>query len=524
MTGIARTRGVVLLGVEGCVVDVEAHVSIGVSGFSVVGLADKLVGEARDRCRSAFLTSGLEWPGPKNTVGLSPAELPKKGPTLDAAIAAALLAASGQIPRDVVAQWVIVGELSLDGRLRPVRGALVTAIAAHRMGARRLIVPHANVDEASLVTDLDVVGVRTLAGLVALARGEAPPDIELYDEPSGESTEMESSAPAAAPPDLADVRGQLEARAALELAAAGGHHLAMVGEPGIGKTLLAARLPGLLPALDEHSSLEVTSIHSVAGRSIRKGELVTTPPFEAPHHTATYAALVGGGSTTPRIGMVSLAHRGVLFLDEAPEFRPATLEALRQPLESGLIVINRSGFHVLLPARFQLVLAMNPCPCGYASTVGSSGVSRCSCSSLQRRTYLARVSGPLMDRIDLRVTLSRPTLADLQFGESSAETTAVVAARVLEARERARRRFDGSAWTMNNDVPGPELHRQYRLSISAAEPLNSALMRGHVSPRGADRVAKVAWTVADLAGHSAPTPSDVLAALAHRDGDNSWVA
>ncbi len=524
MTGIARTRGVVLLGVEGCVVDVEAHVSIGVSGFSVVGLADKLVGEARDRCRSAFLTSGLDWPGPKNTVGLSPAELPKKGPTLDAAIAAALLAASGQIPRDIVAQWVIVGELSLDGRLRPVRGALVTAIAAHRAGARRLIVPHANAAEAGLVTDLDVVGVRTLAGLVALARGEDPPDAELNDEPISDAVENTPEHHSPPVPDLADVRGQFEARAALELAAAGGHHLAMVGEPGIGKTLLAARLPGLLPALDEHSSLEVTSIHSVAGRSLRKGELVTTPPFESPHHTATYAALVGGGSSTPRIGMVSLAHRGVLFLDEAPEFRPATLEALRQPLESGVIVINRSGFHVQLPARFQLVLAMNPCPCGYAASSSSGNTARCTCSSQQRRSYLARVSGPLMDRIDLRVMLSRPTLADLAFGEANAEPTAVVAARVLQARDRARDRFRGSPWSMNNDVPGPELHRHYRLSIAAAEPLNSALMRGHISPRGADRVAKVAWTVADLAGHASPEPSDVLAALAHRAGDTSWVA
>ncbi len=520
MTGIARTRGVVLLGVEGCVVDVEAHVSIGVSGFSVVGLADKLVGEARDRCRSAFLNSGLEWPGPKNTVGLSPAELPKKGPTLDASIAAALLAASGQIPREVVAEWVIVGELGLDGRLRPIRGALVAALAAHRVGARRLIVPLANRHEAALVSELDVVGVRTLAGLVALARGEDPPDVELADD----SSEPQLDPPNVTVPDLVDVRGQLEARAALELAAAGGHHLAMVGEPGIGKTLLAQRLPGLLPILDEQSALEVTSIHSVAGRPIRRGELVTTPPFEAPHHTATYAALVGGGSTTPRIGMVSLAHRGVLFLDEAPEFRPATLEALRQPLESGVIVINRSGFHVQLPARFQLVLAMNPCPCGYASSGLAAGTSRCTCTSLQRRTYLARVSGPLMDRIDLRVMLTRPTLADLRDGGAGVESSADVAARVKAARDRATHRFADAPWTMNNDVPGPELHRQYRLSSAAAEPLNSALMRGHLSPRGADRVAKVAWTVADLAGHPSPTSADVYTALAHRDGDTSWVA
>jgi magnesium chelatase family protein len=514
MTGISRTRGVVLLGVDGCVVDVEAHVSNGVSGFSVVGMADKLVGEARDRCRSAFLTSGLEWPGPKNTIGLSPAELPKKGPTLDLAIAAALLSASGQIPKEVVAQWINVGELSLDGRLRPVRGALVMALAAARAGVKHLIVPAANVEEAQLVSDLEVHGVRTLAGFVALARGDAPPEVELLDE--SEPVVSRSDIPSSdSIPDLIDVRGQVEARAALEIAAAGGHHLAMVGEPGIGKTLLAARLPGLLPALDEKSSVEVTSIHSVAGRPVPSGQLMTTAPFEAPHHTATYASLVGGGSTMPRIGMVSLAHRGVLFLDEAPEFRPAALEALRQPLESGVMVINRAGFNVSLPARFQLVLAMNPCPCGYAT---SGAASRCTCSSLQRRTYLSRVSGPLMDRVDVRVSLSRPTLAELHFGSEGAESTMVVAARVRSARERAARRLAQTPWILNNDVPGPELRRRFPMSAAAVEPLNTALLRGHLSPRGADRVARVAWTVADLAGHDQPTSNDVCVALAHRDG------
>ena len=518
MSGISRTRAVVLLGVDGCVVDVEAHVSNGVSGFSVVGMADKLVGEARDRCRSAFLTSGLQWPGPKTTIGLSPAELPKRGPILDLAIAAALLAASGQIPREIVAEWVIIGELSLDGRLRPARGVLVAALAARASGARRLIVPTANLLEAQLVSDLDVVGVRTLAGLVACARGDAPPEVELSDD------DLMAADPVADPrsliPDLGDVRGQAEARVALEIAAAGGHHLAMVGEPGIGKTLLAARMPGLLPPLDEHSSVEVTSIHSVAGRFIPPGELITTPPFESPHHTATYAAMVGGGSHIPRIGMVSLAHRGVLFLDEAPEFRPATLEVLRQPLESGAIVINRAGFHVRLPARFQLLLAMNPCPCGYSE----AGTRPCTCTSQQRRTYLAKVSGPLMDRIDVRVALNRPTLADLQFGGACAESTAVVAARVFAARERAAERLVQTPWLINNDVPGPDLRRLFPLPQSAADALNNALMRGQLSPRGADRVARVSWTVADLAGHDRPTRSDVLAALAHRDGSSSWAA
>ena len=520
MTGIGRTRGVVLLGVDGHVVGVEAHVSIGVSGFSVVGLADKLVTEARDRCRSAVINTGLEWPGPKITVGLTPAELPKRGPTLDLAIALALLVAAGQVERDQASDLVVVGELGLDGRVRSVRGALVAALAARAAGARRFVVPVADVAEASLVPDLDVVGVRTLAGLVALLRGEDTPDVELEidDDPV-------AAAPEIAPiPDLVDVRGQHAARAALELAAAGGHHLAMSGPPGIGKTMLAERLPGLLPPLDEQSSLEVTAIHSVAGRLGPGGRLITVPPFEAPHHTATHAAMVGGGSGVPRIGLVSLAHRGVLFLDEAPEFDMNALEALRQPLESGEMVVTRSAFSVRFPARFHLVLAMNPCPCGRAGAVPGPGVPMCACTPHQRRRYLSRISGPLLDRVDLRVGLVRPTLADLEFGASDAEATAVVADRVRGARERAAMRYAGTPWKVNADVPGPVIRRRFGLDADAAAPLETALARGVVSARGADRVVRVAWTVADLAGRDRPTRTDVGAALLHRDGGAAWAA
>ena len=517
MSGVARTRGVVLLGVDGHVIGVEAHVSIGVSGFSVVGLADKLVTEARDRCRSALLNTGLEWPGPKNTVGLSPAELPKRGPTLDLAIALALLAASAQVPRDAVADLVVVGELALDGRVRPVRGALVAALAARAAGARRLVVPSPNVDEASLVPDIDVVGVRTLAGLVALVRGDDVPDVEL-----AAATDPVAAVPEPPPvPDLGDVRGQHAARAVLELAAAGGHHLAMTGTPGVGKTMLAERLPGLLPALDEQAALEVTAIHSVAGR-LEGGRLITVPPFEAPHHTATHAAMVGGGSGVPRIGLVSLAHRGVLFLDEAPEFDSSSLDALRQPLESGEMVVTRSAFSVRFPARFHLVLAMNPCPCGRGGA--PPGAPSCSCTPAQRRRYLTRISGPLLDRVDLRVTLVAPTLADLEFGASTAETTSTVAARVLEARDRAARRFAGTPWRVNADVPGPVVRRRFGLDSQARAPLDLALSRGLVSARGADRVVRVAWTVADLAGRDRPTRNDVAAALLHRDAGPAWAA
>lgn len=517
--GVARTRGVVLLGVDGHVIGVEAHVSIGVSGFSVVGMADKLVGEARDRCRSAVLNSGLEWPGPKNTVGLSPAELPKRGPTLDLAIALALLAASGQAPRDAVAELVVVGELGLDGRVRPVRGALVAALAARAAGATRIVVPRANVQEASLVPGIDVVGVRTLAGALALVRGDDVPEVEL--DHTGDEPALVGEAPTV--PDLADVRGQHAARGALELAAAGGHHLAMTGPPGVGKTMLAERLPGLLPPLDEQASLEVTAIHSVAGR-LEGGRLITVPPFEAPHHTATHAAMVGGGSGVARIGLVSLAHRGVLFLDEAPEFDTNALDALRQPLESGEMVVSRSAFTVRFPARFHLVLAMNPCPCGRAGGLAGSGAPMCTCSPVQRRRYLSRISGPLLDRVDLRVMLVRPTLADLEFGASTAEPTSVVAARVLEARDRAARRYAGTPWRVNADVPGPVVRRRFGLDPDASAPLSDALARGVVSARGADRVVRVAWTVADLAGRDRPSRADVGTALLHRDGGAAWAA
>jgi magnesium chelatase family protein len=285
--------------------------------------------------------------------------------------------------------------------------------------------------------------------------------------------------------------------------------------------MLAERLPGLLPPLDEQAALEVTAIHSVAGR-LEGGRLITVPPFESPHHTVTHAAMVGGGSAVPRIGLVSLAHRGVLFLDEAPEFDASALDALRQPLESGEMVVTRSAFSVRFPARFHLVLAMNPCPCGRGGS--PAGAPRCSCTPAQRRRYLTRISGPLLDRVDLRVTLVTPTLADLEFGASTAEPTSVVAARVQEARERAARRYAGTPWRVNADVPGPVVRRRFGLDVEARTPLDLALSRGLVSARGADRVVRVAWTVADLAGRDRPDRADVGAALLHRDAGPGWAA
>lgn len=519
VVGLGRTRGVVLLGVDGHLVDVEAHVSQGQVRFAVVGLADKGVGEARDRARSALLTSGLPWPTLRITVGLSPAWLPKQGPTLDLPVALALAVSQGAIPAHAVEGVVFVGELGLDGRLRPVRGMLVAALTARAAGARSVVVPAANLREAELVPGLHVAGFHTLAGIAAALCEDPPPEVELLA--ADRCAAQPPPATPAAPPDLRDVRGQVAARAALELAAAGGHHVAMTGPPGIGKTMLAERLPGLLPLLDEAAALEVTAVHSVAG-TLAAGDLVRRPPFVAPHHTATFAAMVGGGSGVPRIGQVSLAHRGVLFLDEAPEFDARALDALRQPLESGAVEVSRSAFTVRYPARFQLVLAMNPCPCGRDDAGRPGAGARCVCTSVQRRRYLARLSGPLLDRIDVRVGLTRPTAADL--AASDVEDTATVAARVLEARERAARRLAGTPYRVNGAVPGPVARRRFGLSGQAVRPVEEAMSRGLLSARGADRVLRVAWTVADLAGHDQPSLADVGLALACREPGSAWAA
>jgi len=319
-------------------------------------------------------------------------------------------------------------------------------------------------------------------------------------------------------PDLCEVRGQTIARHALEVAAAGGHHLAFLGSPGVGKTMLAQRLPGLLPKLTDDQAVEVTAIYSAAGALGAGQGLIRTPPFQAPHHTTTKAALIGGGSNAVRVGMVTMANHGVLCLDEAAEFERSVLDALRQPLESGVVTIARSGFQTVLPAKFQLVLASNPCPCGKFIGTGA----QCSCSSQVRRRYFSRLSGPLLDRIDLRVTLERPSLAELDPSSGELEGTDVVAARVAQARERAAHRYRNEPWNNNSQVPGPMLRRRYPVSDSARELLANDVLE--ISARGADRILRVAWTIADLRGHDIPNETDVAAALMYRDGNGSWQA
>lgn len=467
-----------LLGVDGHAVTVEVHVTDGLPAFTVVGLPDASCREVRDRARAAIECSRLRWPLKRVTVNLAPPTVRKVGSGLDLAVAVALLVADGQLEAPVLEGRAFLGELGLDGRIRPVAG---TVCLTEALGDAALVLPEDSVEEARLVGGRRLHPVRSLAQVVACARGEEP-----WPEPG---PRRPVAAPPA-PPDLADVRGQPLARYALEVAAAGGHHLLMLGPPGAGKTMLASRLPSLLPPLSDREALEATRIHSAGGFGLPAGGLIRVPPFRAPHHGASSVALIGGGTSLMRPGEISAATHGVLFLDELAEFAPHVLDALRQPLEEHQVRVARAAATVTFPARFLLVAAMNPCPCGHGGRPGG-----CRCTEGARLRYQRRLSGPLLDRFDLRVEVQRPTPDDL-FTAAPGEASAPVAARVSEARARAAQR----GVRCNAELPARRLDEVGPLDGAATDLLLDALRAGRLSARGLHRVRRVARTVADLDG------------------------
>ena len=497
---LARAWSVALIGLDGHVVEVEADLAQGLPGLAVIGLPDASLAEARDRIRAAIVNSGEAWPQRRMTLALSPAALPKRGSSFDLAMAAALLAGAGVVPAAALRGRVLLGELGLDGRVRPVRGVLPALLTASRAGIDRAVVPGANVAEARLLPDIAVTSVASLRDLIQLLKGG--------DYDTGEQAAV--AAPTAAAPDMIDVAGQVAGRTAMEVAAAGGHHVFLLGPPGAGKTMLAERLPGLMPDLPVAAALDVTAVHSVAGVLPEAQPLVTRPPFQDPHHTATVASIVGGGSGVAKPGAASLAHHGVLFLDEAPEFRRGVLDALRQPLESGRLSITRVGGTAVYPAQFTLLLAANYCPCARAKD--------CSCPADARRRYLSRLSGPLLDRVDLHVEIPAVRRAELLAENGRGEPTAVIAERVAAARERAGHRLAGTPWLVNGQVPAVELQRRWPLPRSTTAPAEAALDGGLLTGRGYGRVLRLAWTLADLAGAARPGPEHVGHALGYRLG------
>ena len=498
---IATTNAIALSGINGEVVTVEVDISDGLPGYSLLGLPDAALNESRDRVRAAIVNSGMQWPNRKITTSLLPAWLPKSGSSFDLPIAIAILGASGLFTN--IEGTLFVGELSLEGALRDTRGVLPSLISAYQNGIKRAVIPIANLAEAQLLPELEIFTFAHLRDVVHwLINGERVIQDEF-------KLDIEINEPNL---DFADVAGQRRARRAAEISAAGGHNFLMIGPPGVGKTMIAERLPSILPPLSKEETLEVTAIHSITNSD--RAPLSTYAPFIAPHHSTTRIAMVGGGAHAIKPGVCSLAHRGVLFIDEAPECSNGVLDSLRQPLESGSITISRATGNLTFPAKFILVLAANPCPCGKFSGKGIG----CTCSSLQIRRYLNKLSGPLLDRIDLKVSVEN--VSRLELAESENEPSSVIRNRVISARAKASQRFKDESWKLNSEIPPRALRTKYQPDRKAMNFLHEQLDKERITARGLHKIIRTSWTIADLKEIDRPTLIEVEESFRLREGIN----
>jgi len=519
----ATAHTVALRGAVGHLIDVQADVSPGMVGLTLVGRADAALTEGRDRVRMAIINSGFEWPATKRiTVLLSPADLPKTGTHYDLAMAVAILTACGQIPRDALRSTALVGELSLDGGLRSTTGVLPMVLAAKQRDITRVIVPEPQAREAAMVSGMEVLGLRSLAQVVAELRGEEVPDAPRVPALTGGHVLGWRGDDRLEEVDLVDLLGMHEVRYAIEVAAAGGHHILLEGPKGCGKTSIAERIPTILPDLEPEVAVELMAVQSLAGVLDPGRGVVRRPPFAAPHHDASRVGIVGGGTGRIRPGEISLAHGGVLFLDEFPMFRADVIEALREPLESGDITVARAEETVTLPAHSVVVLAANPCPCGNYSADASHGTA-CRCREQERRDYNRKITGPITDRIDITRHV-RPLRAHEFDPGAGPESSQVVRGRVAQARARQAERYAGTRWRLNGQVSGAALRERWPLSDAARVMVDRLVYAGELSRRGAVRVHRVAWTVADLAGVASPGLREAETALRLRSGADLQIA